>query len=300
MPNAAAGLPGGKPSRPPGVSPSARASISRTIDESQLLLISAALATGGVGEVLMVSMNSSMLASATARPSSTWPRSRALRSSNTVRRVTTSRRCSRKIAIRSFRLHSLGWLSISATMFMPKVSCSCVCLYRLFSTTSGTSPRLSSITTRMPDLSDSSWMWLMPSSFFSWTSSAMRSSRFFLFTWYGISSTMIAWRWPLVDVLEMALGAHHHPAAAGAVAVAHAGGAVDDAGGREVGRRDDLDQLVDRRLGVLQQVQAGVDDLVEVVRRDVGRHADRDAARAVDQQVGQPRRQTSGSFSVPS
>jgi hypothetical protein len=34
----------------------------------------------------MVSMNSSMLASATARPSSTWPRSRALRSSNTVRR----------------------------------------------------------------------------------------------------------------------------------------------------------------------------------------------------------------------
>lgn len=51
--------------------------------------------------------------------------------------------------------------------FMPKVSCSWVCLYRLFSTTSGTSPRLSSITRRMPDLSDSSWMWLMPSIFFS-------------------------------------------------------------------------------------------------------------------------------------
>ena len=31
-------------------------------------------------QVLMVSMNSSILASATARPSSTWPRSRALRS----------------------------------------------------------------------------------------------------------------------------------------------------------------------------------------------------------------------------
>ena len=104
---ASASLRGGRPRGRPALSPATRASISRTIDESQLLLISAAFATGGVGEALMVSMNSSMLASATARPSSTWPRSRALRSSNTVRRVTTSRRCSRKTSIRSFRLHSL-------------------------------------------------------------------------------------------------------------------------------------------------------------------------------------------------
>jgi hypothetical protein len=27
-----------------------------------------------------------------------------------------------------FRLQSFGWPSISATMLMPKVSCSCVCL----------------------------------------------------------------------------------------------------------------------------------------------------------------------------
>ena len=82
-------------------------------------------------------------------------------------------------------------------MFMPKVSWSCVCLYRLLSTTSGSSPRLSSITTRMPDLSDSSWMCEMPSIFFSCTSSAMRSSSTFLLTWYGSSSTTIAWRAPL-------------------------------------------------------------------------------------------------------
>ena len=49
-----------------------------------------------------------------------------------------------------------GVPSTSATVLMPNVSCSWVCLYRLFSTTSGTSPRLSSITRRMPDLSDSS------------------------------------------------------------------------------------------------------------------------------------------------
>ena len=102
---------------------------------------------------------------------------------------------------------------------------------------------------------------------------------------------MIDWRGALVDVLEMALGAHHHLAAAGAVALAHAIQAVDDAGGREVRRRDDLHHLVDRRVRVLQQVQAGVDDLVQVVRRDVRRHAHRDAGRAVDQQIGQACRQ---------
>jgi hypothetical protein len=52
--------------------------------------------------------------------------------------------------------------------------------------------------------------------------------------------------------------------------------------------------------GVAQQVQAGVDHLVEVVRRDVGGHAHRDAGRAVDQQVGQRAGSTSGSFSEPS
>ena len=76
-------------------------------------------------------------------------------------------------------------------MFIPNVSCSCVFLNRLLSTTSGTSPRFRSMTTRMPDLSDSSWMCEMPSSFFSWISSAMRSSSVFLFTWYGSSSMMI-------------------------------------------------------------------------------------------------------------
>ena len=44
------------------------------------------------GAFLISAITSSTLDSATARPSSTWPRSRALRSSNTVRRVTTSRR----------------------------------------------------------------------------------------------------------------------------------------------------------------------------------------------------------------
>jgi hypothetical protein len=76
----------------------------------------------------------------------------------------------------------------------------------------------------------------------------------------------------------MALGPHHDAAAAGAVAVLHAIDAVDDAGGGKVGRRNDLHQFVDRGFGVPQQVQAGIDHFIEVVRRDVGGHADRNAA----------------------
>ena len=81
-----------------------------------------------------------------------------------------------------------------------------------------------------------------------------------------------------VDVLEVALGAHHDASPSGSVAVLYAVDAVDDAGGWKVGRRDDLHQLVDRRVRVAQQVQAGVDHFVEVVRRYVGRHSNRDAA----------------------
>ena len=42
---------------------------------------------------------------------------------------------------------------------------------------------------------------------------------------------------------------------------------------------------------IVDQRHAGIDHLAEIVRRDVGRHADRDAARAVDQQVREARRQ---------
>ena len=42
---------------------------------------------------------------------------------------------------------------------------------------------------------------------------------------------------------------------------------------------------------VLQAPEHRLGELAQVVRRDVGRHADRDAARAVGQQVGEPARQ---------
>ena len=98
----------------------------------------------------------------------------------------------------------------------------------------------------------------------------------------------------LVHVLEVRLGAHHHPAAAGAVALAHARHPIDQRAGGEVGGRNLLDQLVDRRIRVLQQQQAGRHHLVQVVRRNVGGHGHRNARAAVDEQVGDLGRQYLG------
>ena len=53
----------------------------------------------------------------------------------------------------------------------------------------------------------------------------------------------------------------------------------DLAAEREVRPLDPLHQLGRGRVGVVDQVDAGADDLAEVVRRDVRRHADGDAGR---------------------
>ena len=87
------------------------------------------------------------------------------------------------------------------------------------------------------------------------------------------------------------LGAHDDRAAPGRVGRADAGAAEDRAAGREIRTGDDLHQLLDRHVRLVHQRQRGVDRLAEIVRRDVGRHADGDAAGAVDEEVGKARRQ---------
>ncbi|OIQ73276.1 hypothetical protein GALL_450880 [mine drainage metagenome] len=93
----------------------------------------------------------------------------------------------------------------------------------------------------------------------------------------------------LFQVFDVAARAHHHPAAPGAIRVAHTGGAVDDARSREVWRGYALHQFFNGRIRVAQQMQAGVEHFTQVVRRNVGRHAHGDARRTVDEEVGQTR-----------
>ena len=86
--------------------------------------------------------------------------------------------------------------------------------------------------------------------------------------------------------------AHADGAAAGPVDLPQLLRRVEDlpAGG-EVGARDVLAEGRAVEPRVCQQLQERGAHLADVVRRNVGRHADRDAGGAVDQQVGQPRGQ---------
>jgi hypothetical protein len=92
------------------------------------------------------------------------------------------------------------------------------------------------------------------------------------------------------DVLDGALGAHDEAATAGLVGVGDGGLAEDVSAGGEVGALDVVEAKfeVGARLilGFVDEGDGGVDDFGEVVRRDVGGHADGDAGAAVDEEVG--------------
>ena len=95
-------------------------------------------------------------------------------------------------------------------------------------------------------------------------------------------------------LLKLGAGADDDAAAAGGVGGPDAGAAHDDAAGGEVGALDVLHQVGQGGLGVIQHTDGGVDDLGQVVRGDVGGHADSDAGGTVDQQVGEAAGQHAG------
>jgi hypothetical protein len=65
----------------------------------------------------------------------------------------------------------------------------------------------------------------------------------------------------------------------GLIGGARADAAEHDRAGREIRSRHDLHQLFDGDRAVLHIGEARIDHLAQIVRRDVGRHADRDARR---------------------
>ena len=91
------------------------------------------------------------------------------------------------------------------------------------------------------------------------------------------------------------LGAQTESAAAGLVGFEDRLARLDDdAAGREIRARHHLDKFFNAGVRVLDQMQQRRAELIDVVRRDVGRHADRDARRAVGEQIGKRRRQHDG------
>ena len=91
--------------------------------------------------------------------------------------------------------------------------------------------------------------------------------------------------------LDVVARPHHDRAAARIIGAARARLAQDQRRCREIGAGDDLDQFVGRDGGIVDIGEAGAQHFAQIVRRDVGRHADRDAARAIDEQVGEARGQ---------
>ena len=90
----------------------------------------------------------------------------------------------------------------------------------------------------------------------------------------------------LADLLHPGLGAHDDAAAPLKVGFARAGTAQHDPARGEIGAGDVFDQLFASQVRVFDQRQRGIDNLAEVMGRDVGGHADGNTARTVDQHVG--------------
>src|SRR5918997_2668698 len=97
-----------------------------------------------------------------------------------------------------------------------------------------------------------------------------------------------------LDLLGVSPGLDLYRPAPGRHRVLDAAQPDDHASRREVGPLDVLGDFLVVELGVLDECYGGVDDLAEVVRRDLGRHPHRDAVCTVDEQVRVPRRQHLG------
>src|SRR5262245_14075964 len=67
--------------------------------------------------------------------------------------------------------------------------------------------------------------------------------------------------------------------------------AVNETAGREIRPLDILHQLFDAKIRIFHQGNQSIDHFPQIVRGDIGRHADRDTRGAVDQQIWHARRQ---------
>jgi len=88
--------------------------------------------------------------------------------------------------------------------------------------------------------------------------------------------------------LDQDTSSHLDDAPSGHVGALDSLPAVDESSGGEVGPWQLPHDFLDGGVGVFDQEGQGVDDLADVVGRDLGGHADGDAVAAVDQQVRQP------------
>ena len=93
------------------------------------------------------------------------------------------------------------------------------------------------------------------------------------------------------DFLDPRFGAYDNGAAPLQIGFARAGMAQHDATRREIRSRYIFNQLLGGQVRLFDQRQRGIYHFAQIMRRNIGRHADSDAARAIDQHVWKARRQ---------
>ncbi len=89
----------------------------------------------------------------------------------------------------------------------------------------------------------------------------------------------------------MGATAHHHPATPGAITFLDPDQTINKGSGGEIRRRHQIDQLFNIHVRRLQQRHAGIHHLAQIVRRNIGGHADGNPGGAIHQQIGETRGQ---------
>ena len=89
----------------------------------------------------------------------------------------------------------------------------------------------------------------------------------------------------LAELFDGGLGAQLERAPALGEVIQDALASENESAGGEIRTLHQVDDFAQMRFGFLHQKNRGVDDFGDIVRRDIGCHADRDAGRSVDQQI---------------
>src|SRR6267154_2559782 len=100
----------------------------------------------------------------------------------------------------------------------------------------------------------------------------------------------------LANFFDGRFRAHHETAASGFIGGFDAFAAGDVRAGRKIRAGNQLHHFFERGVGLFDQQNGGVHNFAKVVRRNVGGHADGDAAGAVDEEIGNARRKDEGLF----
>ena len=273
----------------------AAASNARTEPASQVSPNRRSRAICGVCEVRITSIMRSMLASATVRPSTICARSRALRSSKIVRRVTTSRRWRTNASSTSLQRQQARLAIDQRDHVDAERDLHLRLLEQVVQQHVG-----HRVLAHFDDDAHAVLVGLVAQTvgrnafddfFFVQVGDLLDQPRLVhLIRQLGDDDRFA----PGAVDFDFGFRAHEDAAAAGAIRFENARRAVDDAAGREIRAGNVLHQHVQSDRRIVDQRHDRVDHFAQVVRRNIRRHADRDAGRTIDQQIRNARGQRAG------